>query len=367
MHTAEKANIELRGDREDEAHQLRTQIRELETKCVKVKADWDRDHQALVESVASGRNQVEVLERALESASSALTEKERESAAKVHQAREAEWAKFRDLEREKMEIEGRLREVERQHNATAQQDLEKQRHSQAELHKTQGELAEAKFAASTLEDEVGEMKATMSDQKSQLDRLRHVESDLEKAGAKRETMEKTLVELQVAHADVRSKLAIKGNEFEQVQEEMEQQRKSLKAEADDLRRSLATTMERADAKERSMTEDAKQLYDKLQAVCTAASAQKARLKTERRELRVLVASLEDKLAVTTDAKQQADKENQRFNRELRTLQRKVEMFGGSIHTNGQASVLDLGLSPPPSTAAATTSAEPETTATEVAG
>ena len=294
-----------------------------------------------------------MLERALESAASALAERERESAAKIHQAREIEWVKYRDLEREKMEIEGRLRETERQHNLAAQQDLDKQRQSQAELHKTQGELAEAKFAASTLGDEIGEMKGTLSEQKVRLERLRHVESDLEKATAKRETVDQTLVELQVAHADVRSKLAIKGNEFEQVQEEMEQQRRALKAEADDLRRSLATTMERADAKERSMTEDATQLYDKLQTVCTAASAQKARLKTERRELRVLVASLEDKLAVTADAKQQADKENQRFNRELRTLQRKVEMFGGSIHTNGQASVLDLGIPPPqPSTMSA---------------
>ena len=60
LHAAEKANIELRGDQEDEAHQLRTQIRELEAKCVKVKAEWDRDHQALSESVATGRNQAEV-------------------------------------------------------------------------------------------------------------------------------------------------------------------------------------------------------------------------------------------------------------------------------------------------------------------
>ena len=81
-------------------------------------------------------------------------------------------------------------------------------------------------------------------------------------------MEKSLTELQVGHADVRSKLAIKTNEFDQVHEEMEQQRKTLKGESDDLRRSLAASMEASESKEKQMTEDAKRLYDKLQAVCT---------------------------------------------------------------------------------------------------
>jgi chromosome segregation ATPase len=341
LHAAEKKNIELKGDREDEAHVLRTQIRELETKIVKVKADWDRDHTTLSESIASGRNQVEVLERALQSSATALTEKERDSTTRIHEAREQEWNKYRDLEREKMEIEGRLREMERQTNHAAAQELEKQRAAQTVLAQLQGELAEAKFGASTMEEELTEAKACVTDQKSQLDRLRHVEGDLEKAHAKRETVEKALTELQVGHADVRSKLAIKGNEFDQVQDEMEVQRKALKSEADGLRKSLATSMETAAAKEQQMTEDAKRLYDKLQAVCTAASSQKAKLKTERRELRVLVKSLEDRLATQADAKIQADKENQRCHRELRTLQRKVELFGSSMHTNGQASPMDM--------------------------
>jgi septal ring factor EnvC (AmiA/AmiB activator) len=76
------------------------------------------------------------------------------------------------------------------------QSLEKRQQLQSELHKSQTELTQLHFECTTSRDEVSELRSSLADSKAQLDRLRHVEGDHERAQAKATVSEKALAELQ---------------------------------------------------------------------------------------------------------------------------------------------------------------------------
>ena len=59
--------IVLRGDKDDLAHGLRGEIRQLQAKLVQLKREWDGERHATHTDLELARNQAEVLERALES------------------------------------------------------------------------------------------------------------------------------------------------------------------------------------------------------------------------------------------------------------------------------------------------------------
>ena len=99
LHAAEKANIVVRGDKEDEIHGLRNEIRELQAGAMKFRSVAEREHKLLQEGQERAHNQVEVLERALQSATATLAQKDRDASNQVHAAREEEWAKYRCVRR----------------------------------------------------------------------------------------------------------------------------------------------------------------------------------------------------------------------------------------------------------------------------
>ena len=331
LHAAEKTNIVIRGDKEDEIHGLRNEIRGFQTRAMKAKSEAEREQKLLKETVDRSHNQVEVLERALQSATSALSQKDRDASNQIHKAREQEWEKYRDLEKEKMELEGQLRETERTQNSSSERYIEKEQLNMAEIVKLRKELETVSFERNSLREEFAELNAKMTEQTAVQDRRKHVEADLDKEKKICTSLNKKVASFEVQLEDCRARLLAREQDLDQIQQETEKHGRDSNQLVDELRRQLGVVRTNAEIQAKQYFEELHKLNEKYRTKCDLISEKHTKHKSERRMLRALVASTEEKLSAQVELKQQIDLELRERRAELDSFRRNVDTFGSAMH------------------------------------
>jgi chromosome segregation ATPase len=119
LHEAEKRAVSLKSDGDEAAHALRTSLAAAEVKHVQDMAARDREATVLREAVATADRRVALAEKQVEEMTAELVQKEEEAGARLHAAREQEWAKLREAEAARSELEAKVSSSHREASAGA--------------------------------------------------------------------------------------------------------------------------------------------------------------------------------------------------------------------------------------------------------
>eukprot|EP00039_Didymoeca_costata_P003661 m.68961 g.68961 ORF g.68961 m.68961 type:complete len:633 (+) comp12015_c0_seq2:109-2007(+) len=330
LHNCEKQNITMRGNLEDSAHNHRNEIRELQSKIIKLQTEWDRERQGLQEAVEMGHSQAQVLETALQNATNALVDKERDFATRIHETQEQEWARYRDLESEKMEIEGKLGESVRLLNETNGKLLEQETEFRKKEHACNSELAELTVEKNSLQEQIVAMEGSLKETKNQIKSLHRVEADSEKLKLRNSELNRNLDDAQTRNADLSSRMKMKENEITQIHNEKEEQTTRLRREGEELRRSLSTAQTKVREYEQTVTD----LSEKMNAIVAEAKKKRESHHKQRATLRNTVAELEAALEQKNEENERLEGKNNACLQEIRSLQKKIEIFRSSVQSEG---------------------------------
>nr|XP_054752286.1 centrosomal protein of 83 kDa-like isoform X1 [Lytechinus pictus] len=189
-HDLEKQNMEQRNRMEETLHRHKMEMTDLKMATMKTKGELEREKDGLVNELEGLKGKHEVLEKSLEVQTNAIADKEREVARKIQSVREEEWDRINKLEEEKLELEGRLQEVER-----LKIDEESQRY--AERENGQERIREAEKRCEQAERELQLTKTKLEHHNTMMKDLEHEQTV---STQMREKCARLKAELQDTHA-----------------------------------------------------------------------------------------------------------------------------------------------------------------------
>eukprot|EP00035_Acanthoeca_spectabilis_P021688 m.439647 g.439647 ORF g.439647 m.439647 type:complete len:662 (+) comp18406_c0_seq1:164-2149(+) len=334
LHDAEKRIISLQSEKEEVAHGLRTELADTRVKHLHDKGQWDREAAVLRESAATLERQVKLADRQVEEMTAELTQKDEDCGTRIHEVREAEWAKQRTLEADKIELEARLRALEREAAARSEKTAARVVELEAMLasEKEQTEAAGADRRRLTLELE--KVERTLSENQPRLAAAEAQQEEFTQLKATATQRERELANAQKEQATLESRLAAKETALAQVQCEMDDMRVRLRKEADELRVSYTEAVQSFEGKENAAAEDARELFRRFEALAASFKAYKKRSRAERQHLTELNAGLEQQLDAATEARRELESQNRRAQGQLHDLQARVNEYKHVVNSEG---------------------------------
>eukprot|EP00037_Helgoeca_nana_P025557 m.282249 g.282249 ORF g.282249 m.282249 type:complete len:658 (+) comp26984_c1_seq4:274-2247(+) len=347
LHESEKRTISLQSEKEEVAHALRTELAALRLNNVQEKGQWDREATVLRDSIATAERQAKLADRQVEEMTAELTRKDEESGARLHEAREAEWAKQRTLEADKIALEARLRALEREHATRADKGSAKEAELQAavDTHKNNFDTADADRRR--LVQALEKAERTLDEHQPLLaaaEILRDEFAELKTGAAQKE---RELVAVQKEKTALESHLQVKTNELIQVQGEMDAMRARLRQEADELRTSYTEAVRSFEGKENATSADARELFRRFETVAANFKAYKRRSRAERKHLSELNTGLEQQLAAAAEAQRELESQQRRCQSQLLDLQGRVNEYKHVVNSEGTRE--GAGVNHPPRT------------------
>ncbi|XP_072026442.1 centrosomal protein of 83 kDa-like isoform X2 [Amphiura filiformis] len=189
VHDLEKTSMELKGQLEETLHQKKIEVTNAKMEMVKCRGELERQRDMVENELEDYKSKVEVLQRAVDLQTNAVTEKEKDIARRVQAAREEEWAKVNQLEGDKLELEARVQEMEK-----AQLDVEGQR--QAERDNWEQQIRDAVKQKDQAEKDLHILR-TKFDHQSTLER--DLEQERQETNQLRETLHQKETQLQSLH------------------------------------------------------------------------------------------------------------------------------------------------------------------------
>ncbi|XP_065124660.1 centrosomal protein of 83 kDa [Paramisgurnus dabryanus] len=233
LHKAERESNSLKSQVEEMKHAHKLELSNVKLECVRAKGEIERERDTLHSQVDGLQSDVEVLKATLERNKDLLSEKEREMVRKVQAVREEEIHKMAALQEEKLELENRLSE------------LEKQRALQEASGNSQKEEWEERLRAAQLGEEsarkeMQNLRAKVQQQIQQLEELETLKA--ENTDLRRQSAELNLQIGSLSHSE---------NELLETNNRL---RESLERVREDLR-SARTQMERTQQEAERLVEE----------------------------------------------------------------------------------------------------------------
>ncbi|KAL3851728.1 hypothetical protein ACJMK2_015449 [Sinanodonta woodiana] len=182
LHDLEKENMVLKNRADEVQHKSKLDVTNLKMDMLKQRGDLERDRDKLSNVIDDLRTKLDITKHNIQQQEQMLVEKEREAVRRVQAAREEEFAKFSEVENEKLELETKLHEIERR-------KMDEEAHRQAERERMEEKIRAAHEVKDTAEKELLVYKTKLAHQQSlmdQLDRERSENSELKSKVAKLE-------------------------------------------------------------------------------------------------------------------------------------------------------------------------------------
>lgn len=334
-HEGEKARIALQSAADEQAHRTETEIGQLKMGFTKRKGEAERGRSILQDALDTATRQVHMLEKALDEMKASASAKDLKHAAAMHEAREEEWSKQRELETSRLQLDARCRGLEKEMSANQERQLRKDQKA-ADQHRQCTQRVDAlETERDGLKFELERAAGNLDELSAKLEQARLVKEEYELAKVEHATEHRELVAARRDMDELKSQLAIKDLELKQMQEEIDTTRGQLRKEADDVRETLAAALSQFTEKEGSMNEQFQALYAKFEALAKRYKSHRSKGKSDQAALEELVAGLESKLAGQQAAFTELQERDRRTTNDLREMERRVDQFKEVVRGEGR--------------------------------
>ena len=293
-HEGEKARIALQSAADEQAHRTETEIGQLTMGFTKRKGEAERGRSILQDALDTATRQVHMLEKALDEMKASASAKDLKHAAAMHEAREEEWSKQRELETSRLQLDARCRGLEKEMSANQERQLRKDQKATDQHRQCTQRVDALESERDGLKFELERAAGNLDELSAKLEQARLVKEEYELAKVEHATEHRELVAARRDMDELKSQLAIKELELKQMQEEIDTTRGQLRKEADDVRETLAAALSQFTEKEGSMNEQFQALYAKFEALAKRYKSHRSKGKAEQAALEELVVSADGK-------------------------------------------------------------------------
>ena len=201
----------------------------------KRKGEGERERSLLQDAFDTATRQVHMLEKALDEMKASTSAKDLRHAAAMHEAREEEWSKQRQLETSRLQLDARCRGLEKEMSANQERQLGKDQKGADQLRQSTQRVDALESKRDALKFELERAAGNLDELGAKLDQARLVKEEYEIAKVEHATEHRELVAARHDMDELESQLAIKDLELKQMQEELDTTRAQLRKEADNVR------------------------------------------------------------------------------------------------------------------------------------